>query len=153
MLLTVYGSRMSTIGIAVEKRFNDLQKIYLSREETLQVLSNVISNAIEAMRLGGSLKVSTRKLSTANGDGIQAVIRDNGIGIAQQDLERVFDPFFTTKGEVGTGIGLWVAKQLVEKRGGQISIASSTEPGNSGTSVTIFFPFADPASRPPNLHE
>jgi signal transduction histidine kinase len=62
-------------------------------------------------------------------------------------LARIFEPFFTTKGDLGSGIGLWVAKQLVERRGGQISVTSSTERGNSGTSVTIFMPFAIPAGR------
>jgi signal transduction histidine kinase len=48
-------------------------------------------------------------------------------------LAQVFEPFFTTKGDLGTGIGLWVTKKLVEARGGEISIASSTENGNRGT--------------------
>lgn len=152
-VLFVYQSKMSTIGITVEKQFNDLQKIRLSKGETLQVFSNVISNAIDAMKLGGLLKITIRKLSSSRGDGIQATIRDNGVGIAQEDLDRVFEPFFTTKGELGTGIGLWVAKQLVERRGGQISIASNTEKGKSGTSVTIFFPFSDSVSRLANSHE
>ena len=79
-------------------------------------------------------------------EGIEIVIRDTGTGIDQNDLPRVFEPFFTTKGILGTGIGLWVAKQLVTRRGGQISIASSTTPKNSGTTVTVFIPFALPPS-------
>jgi signal transduction histidine kinase len=47
------------------------------------------------------------------------VIRDNGAGIQQEHLSRIFEPFFTTKGHLGTGIGLWVTKQLVEKHRGQ----------------------------------
>jgi signal transduction histidine kinase len=113
----------------------------------LQVFSNVIANAIDAMHEGGSLKISTRQLIRLSDDGIQTVVRDNGTGIKQEHLERIFEPFFTTKGDLGTGIGLWVAKQLVEKRGGQISVASSTEQGNSGTSITIFIPFTIPVSQ------
>jgi len=48
---------------------------------------------------------------------------------------------------LGTGIGLWVTKQLVEKRGGQISVASNTEPGKSGTVVSLFVPFSTPARK------
>jgi signal transduction histidine kinase len=51
---------------------------------------------------------------------------------------------FTTKGDLGTGIGLWVAKQLVDARGGEISVASNTENGNSGTTLTVFIPFDAP---------
>jgi PAS domain S-box-containing protein len=145
-VLTVYNSRLTSTGITVDLQFNDLQKLVASRGEMLQVFSNVIANAIDAMRQGGSLKISTRQLIGMSEDGIQTVIRDNGTGIDREHLERIFEPFFTTKGDLGTGIGLWVAKQLVEKRGGQISVASSTEQGNSGTSITIFLPFTIPVS-------
>lgn len=145
-VLTVYNSRLLATGISVDTRFNDLQKINVSRGEMLQVFSNIIANAVDAMRQGGLLKISTRKLIGSTGDGIQTVIRDTGTGIKPEHLEKIFEPFFTTRGDLGTGIGLWVARQLVERRGGQISVASSTEKGNSGTSITIFIPFSTPVS-------
>jgi PAS domain S-box-containing protein len=146
-VLAVYNSKLTAQGISVDLRFNDLQRIVVSKGEMLQVFSNVITNAVDAMRQGGSLKISTRKLMGSTGDGIQTVIRDNGTGIEQEHLEKIFEPFFTTKGNLGTGIGLWVARQLIERRGGQISVASSIEPGKSGTTITIFIPLATPASR------
>lgn len=150
-VLEVYRAKMITSGIKVETRFNDLQKITVSRGETLQVLSNLVTNAADAMRGGGTLSISTRKVQGPSGEGIQIVIRDTGTGIKQENLEKIFEPFFTTKGNMGTGIGLWIARQLVERRGGQISVSSSTEigsSGSSGTSFTIFLPFALPSSRP-----
>jgi len=145
-VLTVYNSKIVSAGISVNARFNDLQKIVVSRGEMLQVLSNVIANAVDAMQAaGGVLHISTRNLISSAGDGIQIIIRDSGTGISSDHLPKVFDPFFTTKGNLGTGIGLWVAKQLVDARGGQISIASSSEKEKSGTTVTIFLPFAVPA--------
>jgi len=146
-VLTVYNSRLISSGISLDTRFDDLQKITVSKGEMLQVLSNVITNAVDAMPPGGVLGIHTRKIMSASRDGIQIVVRDNGTGIAQENLPRVFEPFFTTKGDLGTGIGLWVAKQLVDTRGGQISIASSTEQGKSGTTVTIFIPFVLPVAR------
>jgi len=143
-VLTVYRSKLLAAGISVECSFNDLGKISASRGEILQVFSNVITNAIDAMQKGGKLTISVRRTTTLARDGIQTMIRDDGIGISQEHLERIFEPFFTTKGNLGTGIGLWVTKQLVESRGGQISVTSSTEPGKSGTSITIFIPFANP---------
>ena len=145
-VLIVYRSKLLTTGVTVETRFNDLQKITVSRGETLQVFSNLITNAVDAMRDGGILSISTRKILGPSGEGIQVVIRDTGTGIKQENLEKIFEPFFTTKGNLGTGIGLWIARQLVERRGGQISISTSTEGGSSGTSVTLFLPFAVPAS-------
>jgi signal transduction histidine kinase len=146
-VLEVYRAKLLANGMKVETRFDNLQKITVSRGEMLQVFSNLITNAIDAMRNGGILSLSARKVSTPSGEGIQVTVRDTGTGIKQENLEKIFEPFFTTKGNLGTGIGLWIARQLVERRGGQISVSSSTETGSSGTSVTVFVPFAPPASR------
>ncbi len=145
-VLEVYRAKLITGGLTVEKRFDDLQKITVSRGEMLQVFSNLVTNAMDAMRGGGILTLSARKISGPSGEGVQVTIRDTGTGIKQENLEQIFEPFFTTKGNLGTGIGLWIARQLVERRGGQISVSSSTEIGSSGTSVTVFVPFALPAS-------
>ena len=143
-ILTVYNSKMMSSDIAVDSRFNDLQKISVSKGEMLQVFSNIIANSIDSMKKGGVLTITTRNEIGGTEEGIEVVIRDTGTGIEQNNLPRVFEPFFTTKGILGTGIGLWVAKQLVTRRGGQISIASSTTPKNSGTTATVFVPFAHP---------
>lgn len=140
-VLTVYNSKMLAVGIAVDTRFDDREQVLLSKGELLQVFSNIVANAIDAMPRGGVLSVSTQKGSNQTSEGIQVTIRDNGMGIKQENLARIFDPFFTTKGNLGTGIGLWVAKQLVERRGGHITVASSTDAENSGTTVSIFIPF------------
>jgi PAS domain S-box-containing protein len=144
-VLTVYKAKVIANGISVEVRFDDTKKISVSRGELLQVFSNIITNSIDAMQGGGTLNITTQNIAGPAGDGIQTVIRDSGVGIEREHLERIFEPFFTTKGDLGTGIGLWIAKQLAERRGGQISVESSTEGRGRGTSVTIFIPFAAPA--------
>lgn len=146
-VLTVYRAKVISNEISVEVRFNDTKKISVSRGELLQVFSNIITNAIDAMQGGGTLNITTQNIAGPTGDGIQTVIRDSGPGIQQEHLERIFEPFFTTKGNLGTGIGLWIAKQLAERRGGQISVESSTEERGSGTTVTIFIPFVAPISQ------
>ena len=143
-VLKVYGSKMLASGISVETSFSDLRKIVVSNGEMIQIFSNVIANSIDAMRDGGILAISIRKTAALNGEGLQVVIRDQGVGIAQEHLGRIFEPFFTTKGNLGTGIGRWVAKQLAERSGGQIIVTSNTESGKSGTIVSIFIPFARP---------
>jgi signal transduction histidine kinase len=143
-VLRVYQSKLVASGISVESSFNDLRKISVSEGEMLQVFSNIIVNSIDAMRQGGKLSISLRKTMALDRDGIHTIIRDEGTGISHEHLGRIFEPFFTTKGDLGTGIGLWVTKQLVERRGGQITVTSSTEPGKSGTNVAIYIPFANP---------
>ncbi len=128
----------------MECQIDDLRPITLNKGELVQVFSNVIANSIDAMPQGGLLHIEIRNILSGGKEGVLTVIRDQGIGIPQEHLGKIFEPFFTTKGDLGTGIGLWVAKRLVENRGGQLTIASSTEPGNSGTSLSIYLPFAAP---------
>jgi PAS domain S-box-containing protein len=144
-VLTVYQSKLISTNVTTDMQFNDDQKIVVRKGEMLQVFSNVIANAIDAMSRGGRLTICTDIVNRPQGDGIEVLVRDTGSGIKPEQLERVFEPFFTTKGDVGTGVGLWVARQLVTKRSGDIEITSSTEPGRNGTQVTIFLPFDNPA--------
>lgn len=141
-VLTVYRSRLLAQNIAIEASFHDLRKISVRSGEIVQVVSNVVSNAIDAMPNGGRLSISTAQTGAGEREGIRIMVRDTGQGIRREHLDKVFVPFFTTKGNLGTGIGLWIAKQLVERHEGQISISSSTEPGDSGTAVTIYLPFS-----------
>jgi PAS domain S-box-containing protein len=145
-VLTVYQAKLISSNITTDAQFHDDQTIVVRKGEMLQVFSNIIANAIDAMSRGGRLTLSTRASDGSHGEGVEVVVRDTGSGITPEQMQRVFEPFFTTKGEIGTGVGLWVARQLVSKRGGEINLTSSTEPGNNGTKVEIFLPFEDPAN-------
>jgi PAS domain S-box-containing protein len=140
-VLSVYKSKLISSEINVETNFVDLRKIRVSSGEMIQIFSNIITNSIDAMRQGGTLSIDIRNTITSSRRGLQVTIRDEGTGIIAEHLSRVFEPFFTTKGDLGTGIGLWVAKQLTERRGGEISLTSSSKPGKSGTVVSIYLPF------------
>jgi PAS domain S-box-containing protein len=144
-VLTVYEMKLRSLGIAVDCDFEDKRSISVSKGELLQVFSNVISNAIDAMPGGGRLFVQIRETSHKDEAGVEALIRDSGTGILPEHLARIFEPFFTTKGNLGTGIGLWVSRQLVESRGGCIEIASSVDGKARGTAVRIFIPFVSEA--------
>jgi signal transduction histidine kinase len=74
------------------------------------------------------------------GDGVVLTVEDDGVGIAPMDLPKVCDAFFTTRATVGTGIGLFVAKQFIEGHGGRISIESNTDSEKHGTTVRVFLP-------------
>lgn len=143
-VLAVYSSKLRTKSISVESCFNDLRKITVSHGEIVQVISNLVANAIDAMPAGGHLFVSVNKARGPNGDGYAVIVRDDGTGISQEHLGKVFEPFFTTKGNLGTGLGLWVAKQLIEQHGGLITVHSLTGPGKSGTTISVYLPFSRP---------
>lgn len=137
-VLGIYRSKMLAGNVAVDCAFTHFQTIRASKDELMQIFSNLILNAIDAMPEGGVLNIQTREV---NEKGIEISVRDKGTGIGHENLDRVFEPFFSTKGDRGTGIGLWVARQLLEKRGGSIDLQSSTEFPHSGTTVSVFLPF------------
>ena len=105
----------------------------------MQIISNLIANAIYAMPEGGVLNISVED-ATSSSEGVVITVRDNGVGITPEDLPRVFEAFFTTRDTIGTGIGLFVAKQFVEGHGGRIAIESTTDPVSHGTTVSVWLP-------------
>jgi PAS domain S-box-containing protein len=137
--LTVYEPRCTAAGITIRKSIGPSTKIILRRGEMMQVISNLIVNSIYAMPRGGTLSISVCDAPGA-GNGVVLTVEDTGVGIGPKDLPRVFDAFFTTRTTVGTGIGLFVAKQFVEGHGGRISIESDSESEKHGTIVRLFLP-------------
>jgi signal transduction histidine kinase len=75
-------------------------------------------------------------------------VADNGTGIKADDRSHIFEAFFTTKQDVGTGLGLWVCKQIAEKCGGSIRVRSDARPGQSWTVVSVFLPLTVFTRRP-----
>jgi PAS domain S-box-containing protein len=139
--ITIYAPRCRAAGIEIRKAINSSRKIVLRRGEMMQVVSNLMMNSIYAMQAGGVLSISVED-AAGSPDGIVLTIQDDGIGIAEADLPRVFEAFFTTRGTVGTGIGLFVAKQFVEGHGGRIEIESRQNGEDRGTTVRVFLPIS-----------
>jgi two-component system CheB/CheR fusion protein len=75
--------------------------------------------------------------------GMRVTFCDSGSGMNRATMQHCFEPFFTTKTETGTGLGLWVVAQLLERRQGHVRMWSSQQPGASGTAFSIFLPFGD----------
>lgn len=107
--------------------------------ELRQVLANLLANSLDAVEQGGTVKLRCSTLPQS-GNGrrrVRLTVADNGKGMKADTINHIFDPFFTTKGTVGTGLGLWVCKQLVEKNGGSIRVHSSTDGEHRGTTFSI----------------
>jgi PAS domain S-box-containing protein len=141
-VLTVYHSRLNASNIEVVRQFQPVPTLHALRGELHQVFSNLVSNAIDAMRGGGRLLLSLAPAQREHEAGISVVVEDNGSGIAKEHRERLFEPFFTTKVSVGTGLGLWVVNQFIEEHGGAITVESRTDENNHGTRFMIFLPLS-----------
>jgi PAS domain S-box-containing protein len=135
----IYEPRCKASEIHLRKCLDATPPIMIRKGEIMQVISNLITNAIYAMPNGGILSVVVRPTGSPAA-GVVLSIEDTGVGIAREQLPRIFEAFYTTRTTIGTGIGLFVAKQFVEGHGGRIEVESDTGSGSHGTRMSIFLP-------------
>jgi PAS domain S-box-containing protein len=110
---------------------NNLPRLNVDRQRLEQLFTNLIINATQAMPNGGQLSLQTRAAPSQNGkaaDEVIVTIADTGPGIPVETQQHIFEPFFTTKTR-GTGLGLTIARRIVEEHGGTISIESEADQG------------------------
>jgi signal transduction histidine kinase len=110
----------------------DLPLLLCDREQIAQVILNLTINAAQAMPEGGEVVLSAR----TSGDGLLVQVKDEGQGIAPEDLDKIFDPFFTTK-DTGTGLGLSVVHQIVNQHGGSVTAERNPD---RGMTFSLYFP-------------
>jgi two-component system, NtrC family, sensor kinase len=121
-------------GITVEERYAaEVDVVSGDADQLQQVFTNLVLNAVQAMRDGGVLTVESAPGPA--GEGFQVRVSDTGIGIAAENLNQVFNPFFTTKSN-GTGLGLSVSYGIVREHGGSIDV-TSTEGSGATFCVTL----------------
>jgi PAS domain S-box-containing protein len=143
-LLVLYEKRFEARNIRVIKQYESNPDISAFAGEIRQAFSNLLSNAMDAMPSGGCLVIrvsKTHEWSNSFQPGVRVTILDTGTGIPSHVREDLFEPFFTTKAEVGTGLGLWITKNIVEKHRGNIRFVSRTGSRGHGTAFSIFLPF------------
>ena len=106
------------------------------------VLANLLANSLDAIGPDGRIVMrASLSIEPCSGRGrVRITVSDCGHGMSAKTANQIFDPFFTTKGSVGTGLGLWVCKQLVEKNGGSIKVRSNMRGEHRGTSFSILLP-------------
>jgi PAS domain S-box-containing protein len=139
--LSFYEHEFAARGIEVAREYRSRGVMRGSRGEIQQVFANLISNAFDAIGGEGALTVRVYDVFDGQNPVIAVEVQDTGSGIGDDDLNRIFEPFFTTKQDTGTGLGLWVAKEIIQKHGGTIAVHSQCGNGRpSGTRFSIFLP-------------
>jgi PAS domain S-box-containing protein len=139
-VLALFSNKLHVKNITVTRDFGECKPILGMPGELKQVLSNLISNAAEAAGPNGNIRIAVQSIEKLEGDAIQIVVEDDGPGIPKEDVHRIFEPFFTTKKDVGTGLGLWVTKEIVDRHGGSIAVLPRTEEERRGATFTIQLP-------------
>ena len=142
-VLDLYDGKFIQRGIKVSRKDRMSESIVCLESEIRQVLNNLIRNAMDAMSDGGSLAIRTREATQwrAGVKGIVITIADTGSGMNLETIPNIYKAFYSTKGIFGTGLGLWVSSEIVDRHHGHLGVRSRTLPGSSGTVFTLFLPY------------
>ncbi len=118
--------------IIEEEYIGDIPKVYVDEDQMTEVLTNLLLNAIDAVKEKGRVKISARMVD----NNLEITVEDTGEGIPPENLDKIFNPFFTTK-KGGTGLGLSITHRIVQEHGGKIKVESEV---GKGTKVTLIIP-------------
>ncbi len=134
-LLCVFEPGCAQKNIVVTIDSDRSAMVFGSKDELRQVFSNVLSNAIDAVGRDGRIHVRMR----TRGSRVRVTVVDTGHGIPENHRGKVFEPFFTTKAAGGTGLGLWITKEIVSRHDGSIKLKSRIG-GKQGMVVSVELP-------------
>ena len=140
-----YSFRAANSRVSLHVNIQTEQKAFGNAGELRQVISNLLANSLDACAAGDAICVrvhSSINLRRGAVPGVRIVVADSGCGIRPENLKSIFEPFFTTKKDTGTGLGLWVSRELIEKHGGLLSVRSRVAGRRSGTVFSVFLPAA-----------
>jgi signal transduction histidine kinase len=141
--LTFGRARCETEGLQIERDYDTrCPEGELDARELRKAFLNLILNGLESLEPGGCLRVTTA--CAAEPHEVRITFEDNGSGMNEETLSRVFDLFFTTKPE-GTGLGMAIARSVIDLHGGQLTLQS--EPGR-GTRAVVRLPLTSPRGGP-----
>jgi PAS domain S-box-containing protein len=147
-VLDFYSSRAATSHVSLHVNIKTEQKAFGNQGELRQVLSNLLANSLDACKEGDAICVRVRAAVNPRDPslrGVRIAVADTGCGIQPGNIQRIFEPFFTTKQDTGTGLGLWVSRELMEKRGGSLTVRSSMDGRRAGTVFSLFLPGSAPS--------
>jgi PAS domain S-box-containing protein len=138
-----YASRAMTLGVTFIVNAETEREVLGSAGELRQILSNLLANSLDACAKGATIRVEANPAIDPRNParpGVRITIADTGLGIPPEHLGSIFEPFFTTKKDTGTGLGLWVSRELVAKHGGSLRVRSRVSEPLCGTVFSIFLP-------------
>jgi two-component system sporulation sensor kinase C len=143
-VLDIYSGRLENADVRVERRYRMIGSIVCMESEIRQVLSNLVRNSFDAMKgSGGRLLVRSREATEwrTNRKGVVLTFADTGTGITPETMKHLYTAFFTTKDIGGTGLGLWVSAEIINRHSGRLRVRSSDTPGKSWTVFQLFLPY------------
>jgi PAS domain S-box-containing protein len=145
-VIELYRPKLSAKSITLSRSYAENDRILAVAGEIRQIVSNLLTNAIDAVPRAGRITVRTAYSTVINSSRstVRFTIADNGVGIEAAERNKIFEPFFTTKQSLGTGLGLWVTRELTAKQQGTIRVRSRR---GVGTVFSLYFSGAEPAQK------
>lgn len=138
--LELMAYKLEATSVAVERQYDEtLPDVLADPQQLKQVLVNLLNNAVEALSGGGTIHIAARLEERGGAPVVRVLVHDNGPGIPHNVQASIFDPFFGTK-EEGMGLGLWIAKRIMNEHGGDIDFDACTP---SGTTFSIWLPVTE----------
>jgi signal transduction histidine kinase len=147
--ISLHTGRLLVSNVTIETNYLPASPLLCHQGEIRQLIANLIGNALDAITTSkGRVYVRIRPATstTTAMHGVRLTVADTGSGMTSTTQRLLFEPFYTTKGSGGTGLGLWVSKQIVQHHRGRISVRSSQSHDHHGTVFSIFFPYPEAAS-------
>jgi PAS domain S-box-containing protein len=141
-LMLLFGGRLSQDQVKVSVRRRRVSKFYGYASEVMQLLTNLLGNAIDAIGESGRIKIGIQDSMDWQSmtRRVAVTVADSGPGVPEQFREKIWEPFFTTKADTGTGLGLWLVEETVNKNGGSIRLRTATSPERHGTVFRLLLP-------------
>ena len=139
--LDMLNSKIRAKRVTVEKQWRTDRPVAVVVGELRQVFSNLIANSIDAIDEQGTIKIRTSLHQNPSGKPeLRVTIADNGKGINSSARPHIFEPLYTTKDTIGTGLGLWVSRQIIERHHGAIQVQSRINGACTGSTFSITLP-------------
>lgn len=132
-VLRLFQGKTRNRMVAIHKRYADDVVVHGVLGQVRQVLANLVSNALDAARVGGNVTLN----AAYDGDDTVLTVTDDGIGIPETLRKQLFQPFFSTKGDLGNGLGLYISLEIVERHHGKLEVDSAE---GKGTTVKVRLP-------------
>lgn len=143
VVLGVYRSKLAAMQVSVEVQAAREESVVCVPGEIQQIFTNLVANAIDAMPGGGRLLMRLRPSKDwrdSTTPGMRITFCDSGVGMDRVTMRKLSEPFFTTKADTGTGLGMWVVTQLLDRHQGHLRTRSRQGPAASGSAFSLFLP-------------
>ncbi len=132
-VLQLFAGKIKNREVNVLIESGEEVRVYGTLGQISQVMANLISNAVQAVPIGGQITLSARE----DGDMTEIKIQDNGHGMNDEALRHLFEPFYSTKGDLGNGLGLYISHEIVERHQGSLVVRSQV---GVGTEIRVRLP-------------